>query len=115
MEVLSKDSIEGLIVPYLSVGKRGIKVGVELWRIVWAILYWLKSGCQWRMLPLSVYFEGKSKLGWKGVYYHYRQWVRDGSFKRVWVELLRANPRLLDLSFSSWTGLIPWLKMAERM
>ncbi len=97
MEVLSKDKIEALIVPYLSEGSRGSEVGVELWRIVWAILYRLKSGCQWRMLPVDIFFRDK-KLSWQGVYYHFRAWVRDGSFKKVWIELLKANHRVLDLS-----------------
>lgn len=97
MEVLCKDKIEAFIVPWLSKGSRGSKVGIEVWRIVRAILYRLKSGCQWRMLPVSLFFAPKT-ISWQGVYYHFRRWVGDGSFKRVWMELLKANPRLLDLS-----------------
>ena len=98
MEVLSKDKIERWIVPHLSKGSRGAKVGVELWRIVAAILYRLKSGCQWRMLPVEQFFTSKAKLSRSGVYHHYREWVRDGSFKTVWIELLKANHQLPDLS-----------------
>lgn len=97
MEVLSKDKIEVLVLPHLSVGKRGSAVGIERWRIVQAILYRLKSGCQWRALPLRQFFEAEP-LSWQGVYYHFRRWVRDGSFRRLWTGLLRQNPRLLDLS-----------------
>jgi transposase len=104
MEVLSKDKIERWIVPHLSKGSRGAKVGVELWRIVGAILYRLKSGCQWRMLPVEQFFTSKAKLSRSGVYHHYREWVRDGSFKTVWIELLKANHQLLDLSSMQLDG-----------
>ena len=104
MEVLSKDKIERWIVPHLSKGSRGPKVGVELWRIVGAILYRLKSGCQWRMLPVEQFFTSKAKLSRSGVYHHYREWVRDGSFKTVWIELLKANHQLLDLSSMQLDG-----------
>ena len=84
--------------PHLSEGSRGSEVGVELWRIVSVILYRLKTGCQWRMLPLTLFFEADKQLKWQGVYYHYREWVRDGSFKRVWIELLKSYRHLLNLS-----------------
>jgi transposase len=104
MEVLSKDKIERWIVPHLSKGSRGTKVRVELWRIVAAILYRLKSGCQWLMLPVEQFFTSKAKLSRSGVYHHYREWVRDGSFKTVWIELLKANHQLLDLSSMQLDG-----------
>ena len=91
MEALCKDKIEAFIVPWLSKGKRGSKVGLEVWQIVWAIMYRLKSGCQWRMLPVGLFFEHKA-ISLQGVYYHFRRWVCDGAFKQVWVELLKQNP-----------------------
>lgn len=103
MEVLSKDSIEALVLPYLSSGKRGNGVRVERWKIVAIILYRLKSGCQWRMLPVEQFFTGR-KLSWQGVYHHFRRWVSDGSFKRLWVGLLQQNPRLLNLSSMQLDG-----------
>jgi Transposase and inactivated derivatives len=104
MEVLSKDKIERWIVPHLSKGSRGTKVGVELWRIVAAILYRLKSGCQWRMLPAEQFFTPDKQLSYNGVYHHYSAWIKNGSFKKVWIELLRANHRLLDLSCMQLDG-----------
>lgn len=98
MEVLSKDKIEALIVPHLSEGSRGSEVRVELWRIVAAILYRLKTGCQWRFLPLERFFEAEKTLKWQGVYYHYREWTKDGSFRQVWIALLKNYRGLLDLS-----------------
>lgn len=103
MKVLSKGMIERWVIPYLSKGKRGSELRVELWRIVGAIVYRLKSGCQWRMLPLQQFFK-EEKLSWQGVYYHFRRWVKDGSFKKVWIALLKVHPTLLNLSSMQLDG-----------
>ena len=66
IEVLSKDKIELLMVPYSSERSRVSEVRVALWRIVLVILYRLKTGCQWRMLPLEVFFEADKQLKWPG-------------------------------------------------
>jgi len=97
MEVLSKDMIERWIIPYLSKGERGPKPLIPLATIVQVILYRLKTGCQWRQLPLKAFFDGEA-LSYRGVYYHHRKWIKDGSWQRVWVELLRANRSKLNLS-----------------
>lgn len=94
---LSEDSINRYIVPYLSLGKREGKFKVAKCRIIAAILYRLKTGCQWRQLPTGEFFAAY-RLSWQGVYYHFRRWVHDGSLRKVWVELLRQHRRLLDMS-----------------
>lgn len=104
MEVLTKDTIEKWIAPHLSVGRRGTKVKVELWRIVAAILYRLKSGCQWQMLPPEKFFTSENCLPANGVYHHFSKWVKNGCFKQVWTALLKANHRLLDLSCMQLDG-----------
>jgi transposase len=97
MEVISEDSINRWIVPHLSVAKRGSKLKVKPSEIIAAILYRLKTGCQWRELPAKEFFSGAS-LSWQGVYHHFRKWTVDGSLKKVWVDLLKSKRRLLDLS-----------------
>ena len=57
MEVISKSMIEKWIVPYLSIGKRGAKAGVAISAIVRSILHRLKTGVQWRFLPLKAFFD----------------------------------------------------------
>ena len=104
MEVLNKDRIERWIIPHLSSGRRGTKVRVEPWRIVAAILYRLKSGCQWQMLPVEKFFTSEKRLTANGVYHHFNKWVKQGCFKQVWIELLKANHRLLDLSCMQLDG-----------
>ena len=45
--------------------------------IVNAVLYKLKSGVQWHMLPVSELFSGEP-LHYKTVFGHYRKWCRSG-------------------------------------
>lgn len=98
MEILSKSTIEQYILPNLSIGLRGKECETELLtEIVSAILYRLKTGCQWRFLPVKQFF-GKSVLTWQGVYYHFREWVKDGSWTKVWLSILSSNRHFLDLS-----------------
>jgi len=97
MEVLiNENSIKRYIVSYLSSGKREGKYKVSKSKIIAAILYKLKAGCQWRQLPTKALFADYP-LSWQGVYYHFRKWAQDGSFRKVWVELLREHRKLLDL------------------
>jgi len=97
MEVLDKITIENWILPHLTLGERGKSIKVEMTALIEAILYKLKTGCQWRQLPVKQFFD-EEKLTWQGVYYHFNEWRKDGSWKRVWLNVLRLNKRFLDLS-----------------
>ena len=98
MEILSKSTIEEYILPNLSIGLRGKECDTDLLtEIVSAILYRLKTGCQWRFLPVKQFFSGIS-LTWQGVYYHFNEWVKDGSWTKVWLNILALNRQFLDLS-----------------
>jgi transposase len=97
MEVLSKSTIEKWIVPYLSVGKRGARSGVALSDVVAAILHRLKTGEQWRWLPLKEFFE-PGAISWNGIYYYFNKWFKDGSFQKAWITILQQHKGLLDLS-----------------
>jgi transposase len=115
MEVLSKDKIERWILPYLSKGKRGPEPGVPLWQVIQAILYRLKSGCQWRMLPLACFFD-EGKISCDGVFYYHSKWVKDGSWKKVWIALLKEHKSHLDLSTMQLDGShTPCKKQAEQV
>jgi hypothetical protein len=50
--VLDKDTIKNEIMPNLSVAKRGFVSQGCLIEVVNAILYKLRSGCQWHQLPV---------------------------------------------------------------
>ena len=49
---LSKKIITKNLLPFLTQSNLGRKTKVPLWRIVKAIIYRLKSGCQWREIHL---------------------------------------------------------------
>ena len=104
MEILAKSTIEQYILPNLSIGLRGKACETELLtEIVSAILYRLKTGCQWRYLPVNQFFSSQP-LTWQGVYYHFREWVKDGSWTSVWVNILASNRQFLDLSCMQLDG-----------
>jgi len=103
MEVISKSMIEKWIVPYLSTGKRGAKTAVAIVDIVRVILHRLKTGVQWRFLPLKAFIDADT-ITWNGIYYHYSKWVKDGSFQKAWTAILKAHKALLDLSSMQLDG-----------
>lgn len=97
MEVLSVSAIEQYIIPSLRVGLRGKAKTIPIVAVVQAILYRLKTGCQWRALPLKEFFDDRPYT-WKGVYHHFNRWVRNGSWSAAFVALLKEHRRVLDMS-----------------
>jgi transposase len=95
--ILSKHTIQTWILPHLSVGKRGFESKVPLDEVVEAILHRLKTGCQWRELPVRHFFSSRL-LTWQGVFYYFNKWTKQGCWQRMWIELLKVNHRHLDLS-----------------
>mgnify|MGYP003432491130 CR=1 FL=1 len=61
----------------------------DLYEIFCAVLYLLKSGCQWRMLPSDF-------PDWQSVYAYFR----------IWCEVKESKPSLLEqvLKKISWRG-----------
>lgn len=94
---LTKKLINAKLVPHLSKGKRGPKCGVGLWRIVRAILKRLKTGCQWRELPIKELF-GRRAISYKTVHYYFSKWSKDGSWYRMWTALLALYKHLLNMA-----------------
>jgi transposase len=56
--------------------------------LVNAILYVLRSGCPWRLLPHDF-------PAWSTVYYYFRRWQREGVWDRV-LEALRMQIRIKE-------------------
>lgn len=75
MGILDKSTIEKWIIPHLTVGSRGFSPRVPLVEIVSAILYRLKTGCQWRELPTKAFFSER-KLTWNAVFHHFNKWSK---------------------------------------
>lgn len=102
-QVLSKDMIESAILPHLPTAKRGYKTQSSLVEIVNSILYKLKTGIQWHLLPVEALFSYRI-LHYKTVFGHYRKWCKQGAWKACWIQLLRKNKAKLDLSSGDVDG-----------
>ncbi len=76
-----KDEQYALIEPMLLAAKSNRLIGgrpreVDLRNIVNGILYFVRSGCRWRMLPTT--------FGpWSTVHDYYRNWKHDGAWQRI--------------------------------
>lgn len=76
-----------LIVPFLAQPPGpGRKRTVDLRAIINALFYLNRTGAQWRMLP-------KEFPGWSHVYYYFRKWSHDGTWRRI-NDALREKVRL---------------------
>jgi len=96
-KVLDKDMIEEEIVPYIPRASRGFSPTVPLHEIVNAILYKLKTGVHWHLLPVDSLF-GKKVLSWQSVYHHFRKWSVSDIWKGCWIKFLNRHKAELDLS-----------------
>ena len=96
-EVLDKDTIKFEILPHLSVARRGYVSKSDLLEVIQCILYKLKTGCQWHMLPVSSVFT-RRVLHYKTVYGHFRKWSRNGEWGKVWGIVLKRYKSFLDMS-----------------
>lgn len=102
-EVLSKDMIESEILPHLPTAKRGFKTKSSLTEIVNSIMYKLKTGIQWHLLPVESLFSNKI-LHYKTVFGHYRKWCKQDAWKTCWIALLSKHKSALDLSSGNIDG-----------
>jgi transposase len=103
MGIPNKDTIETWILPELTVGTRGFEPTVPLIEIVQVIFYRLKTGCQWREVPLNEFFSDKL-ITWNSVYHHFNKWSKAGCWKKVWLNILKSNLQYLDLSSAEFDG-----------
>ena len=102
-KVLSKDTVELEIVPSIPVGKRGFKSKVPICEIINCILYKLKTGIQWYLLPIFQLFS-KEVLHYKTVFGYYRKWCKAGVWKSCWSLILQKNKSKIDLSSADVDG-----------
>jgi transposase len=97
MSILSKDKIKKFILPHLTTGKRGKSLDEPLQiNIIRAIFHRLKTGCQWRELPVGQYFS--DSYSYQSVFYHFNRWSKNGTWQKMFRELLSSYKHFLDLS-----------------
>lgn len=102
-KVLDKDTIEMEIIPYIPKPKRGFAPKVPLEELINCILYKLKTGVQWHLLPVRSLFSNQV-LHYKTVFGHYRNWCRQGIWKACWTNILCKHKSCIDLSSGDLDG-----------
>jgi len=100
---MCKSKISKFFVQYLELGRTGRRIKVQLWRIVKAILYKLKTGIQWKHLPMRQFF-GFTKYSWESVYYHFNKWSQTGAWEKCYRRLIAENSSKLDMSLVNLDG-----------
>ena len=83
------DAEWGLLEPLLPSPQRGGRPRIYSRReVVNAIMYVLRSGCSWRMLPHDL-------PPWRTVFHYFRTWRKDGTWESVHAAL-RERMRLTE-------------------
>ena len=72
-------------------------------KIITLVFKRLKTGCQWREISIKEQFE-EGEISWNTIYYYFNKWSKDGSFQRVWLNILEKNKSKLDLSCAQIDG-----------
>lgn len=66
-------------------------------KVLDGILYVLRTGCQWKLLP-SEYGSGST------CHRRFQEWVRSDIFKKVWIMLLKIYDSLIGIKWT-WQSL----------
>ena len=82
---LSASEFEALILPHLSMPKRGPKGKLGYDRVFHLILWVLYTGMQWKCLPVPHDIEGKAAIHYTTGYRVFAQWAEDGSLWHAFV------------------------------
>lgn len=99
MEILPRMEI----LPYLTTAKRGYTCKGDLCEVIQCILYKLKTGCQWHMIPTMAIFT-EVVLHYKTIFGKFRQWCKDGSWQKSWESPLGRNRDMIDFSSADLDG-----------
>ena len=65
-----------LIMDFFPTNRLGRPRKWEMWQIINAILYAVRTGCQWRMLPTNL-------PPWQTVYGYFRRWKKNNLWERI--------------------------------
>ena len=95
------DALWKLIAPILGPEKQPGTVGRPATpnRVLFdAIIFVLRSGCQWQVIPRETYAPGSTVHG------RFRQWVQQGVFVRAWQTLLQYYDKEVGIAWK-WQAL----------
>ncbi len=89
-----------LILPHLSMPKRGPKCKLGYYRVFNFILWVLYTGMQWKCLPIPQDAQGKPVIHYTTVYKVFAKWADDGSLWQAFIASVRhlAAEKQLDTS-----------------
>jgi hypothetical protein len=96
---LSAPEFQALILPHLSMPKRGPKCKLGYHRLFNLILWVLYTGMQWKGLPVPQDAQGQPAIHSTTVYRAFAKWAEDGSLWQACVASVRhlAAEQHLDL------------------
>ncbi len=83
---LTPEQFEQFILPHLTTGKRGPQSKLSLYKLFCYILKLLYTGCQWKELPIDKEVSGRPEIHYTRVYRHFRRWVIDGCFDKIFAD-----------------------------
>src|SRR6267142_3792293 len=97
---LSETEFTALILPHLTMPKRGPKCKLGYHRLFNLILWVLYTGMQWKCLPVPQDAQGKPAIHDTTVYRAFATWAADGSLWQAFVASVRhlAAEQHLDTS-----------------
>ena len=86
---LTEKQFDEYICPYISTAKRGFECKIPLYKVFNYLLYRLHTGCQWCQLPIASdpVSPEKKEISYDAVYYHFRNWSREGSIMTITPDL----------------------------
>ena len=76
---ISREQFSNIEPILLSARKKTAPRKLDLYDVFCAVLYLLKTGCQWRMLPGDY-------PKWRSVHYYFQ----------IWIESVNGQPRLIE-------------------
>jgi putative transposase len=90
-----------IIRPLLPLKKkgRGRPIELDMRQVVNAIFYVVRTGCQWKNMP-------KDYPNHNSVYYHYRKWCKDDTWRRVNTALRKQERRQRERHEDPSAGII---------
>jgi transposase len=96
---LSEPEFEALILPHLSMPKRGPRGKLGYYRVFNLIVWVLYTGMPWKCLPVPTDVHGKPALHYPTGYKVFAKWADDGALWQAFVASVRhlANAKHLDL------------------
>jgi hypothetical protein len=102
----SAPEFAALILPHLSLPKRGPQCKIGYHKPFNYILKVLYTGMQWKELPIDKDAEGHAELHYTGVFKLFARWAKDGSLERAFIASVKQldEAHKLDLSLLHGDG-----------